>query len=77
MADDAHLRAEVLNYRKVVLIYEGLNQEIDKLIMANGGGTENMSEEDLERYRTLARQRDEVLNEMRWLEQQLLDDDSM
>ena len=67
--------ARIQNYRKIVLIYEGLNQQIDKLLMANDGGTENMSDEDLHRYQTMAHQRDELYNEMRSLAQQLFDDD--
>ena len=31
---------QVQQYRKVVLVYEALDKEIDKLIMANGGHTE-------------------------------------
>jgi hypothetical protein len=67
----------VQRYRKMVLLYEALDEEIDSLIMANGGGTEHMAEPDLARYRELARKRDEVLNEMRILEQELrLDDET-
>jgi hypothetical protein len=61
----------VQDYRKQVLIYEELDEKIDKLIMANGGGTANMSEADLTQYRELAAQRNEAQNEMRILEQQL------
>ena len=75
MTDDKNILARVQNYRKVVLIYEGLNKVIDKLLMDNDGGTENMSPEDLERYRKMARQRDELLGEIRHLEQQLLDNE--
>ena len=67
---------QVQRYRKMVLLYEALDEEIDQLIMANGGGTEHMSETDLARYRELARKRDEVLNEMRILEQELRLDDT-
>lgn len=66
---------QVQRYRKMVLLYEALDEEIDQLIMAHGGGTERMSEADLTRYRELARKRDEVLNEMRILEQELRLDD--
>jgi hypothetical protein len=75
MTDDENMLARVQNYRKVVLIYEGLNKTIDELLMDNDGGTENMSPKDLERYRAMARQRDELLDEMRHLEQQLLEND--
>jgi hypothetical protein len=61
-------------YREIVLQYEALDEEIDKLIMAADGKPENMSPDDLGRYRNLANRRDELQNEMRWLESQLLDD---
>ena len=77
MSDDKNILARVQNYRKIVLIYEGLNREIDRLLMVNGGGTENMSDDDLDRFRGLVRHRDELFNEMRSLEQQLLDEESM
>jgi hypothetical protein len=70
-------RHEVQNYRKLVLIYEALDEEIDRLIMVNGGTSEQMSPEAHERYRDLARKRDDVLNEMRLLEHKLnLDDET-
>jgi hypothetical protein len=70
-------RREVQNYRKMVLIYEALDEEIDRLIMANGGGSENMPPEALDRYRDLARKRDDVLNEIHIMEQKLqLDDET-
>lgn len=72
--EDENLR-KVQDYRKVVLIYEALDAEIDRLIMDNGGGTEKMSSGDFVRYRELAQQRDEVFNQMRAMEQELLDED--
>jgi hypothetical protein len=66
---------QVQNYRKIVLLYEALDAEIDRLIMQFGGASDNMPPEAMERYRTLARQRDELFNEMRALEQRLLSDD--
>ena len=67
---------QVQTYRETVLAYEALNDEIHKLIMANGGGTEGMSADEVEHYRELARKRDETLSEMRWMEQLLLSEDS-
>lgn len=67
---------KVQNYQNVVLVYERLNSEINQLLTANNGATENMTKEDVARYRELARQRDEALNEMRILEKQLLDEDT-
>lgn len=66
---------QVQNYRKIVLLYEALDEEIDKLIMEHDGSMENMSEEVRDRYRQLARQRDELHNEMRVMEMRLLDED--
>ncbi len=63
------------NYRKIVLRYEGLNDEIQTLLNNNNGVTKDMPPEDLAHYRGLAHQRDEALNEMRRLEQELLDED--
>jgi hypothetical protein len=62
---------KVQQYRKLVLIYEALDEEIDQLIMANGGFSEKMSPETMARYRDLAKRRDEVQNDMRTLEQEL------
>ena len=74
---DPNMLAKVQNYRKIVLIYEGLNREIDKLLTAHAGGTEHMSADDLARYHGMARKRDELFNEMRNIEQQLLNEDSL
>lgn len=73
MAEDRDELALVTAYRKLVLAYEETNAEIDALIMAAAGGWDNMSEADRTLYRQLARQRDDLHNEMRVLEQQLLE----
>lgn len=65
----------VQTYREMVLLYEALDEKIDQLIMSNNGTMEKMSAADLEQYREWARQRSEVLNDMRILEQQLNIDD--
>ena len=62
-------------YRELVLQYEKLDEEIDALIMAANGVPDKMSPEDRSRYRELAQRRDELQNEMRWLEQQLMEED--
>ncbi len=62
---------QVQKYRKIVLLYEALDKQIDDLIMAHGGFMEKMPPEAIERYRELARRRDDVQNEMRTLEQEL------
>lgn len=75
MSVEREILSQVQNYRKIVYIYEGLNAEIHKLLEDNDGGTEFMSSEDIQHYRNLARKRDEVMSEMRWLEQLLLEAD--
>jgi hypothetical protein len=62
-------------YRELVLQYEQIDEAIDALIMAANGVPDKMSLEDRTRYHELARRRDELQNEMRWLEQQLMGDD--
>lgn len=74
MGDD-DLKTQVAAYQKLVLRYEALDEEIDALIMAHGGTSDKMPADDLTRYRALARERDEVQNELRMLEHQLRLDD--
>ena len=62
-------------YREVVLQYEKVDEEIDALIMAANGVPDKLSPAERDRYRELARRRDELQNEMRWLEQQLMEED--
>ena len=72
MSENNDSQLEVVQqYRKLVYIYEALDEKIDNLIMANGGGAEKMSETDLKLYRKWAKERTEILNDMRILEQQL------
>jgi hypothetical protein len=66
---------KVQMYRNIVLQYEAVDAEIDALLMSHGGGSEKMSDDERARYRQLANRRDELLNEMRLLEMQLLDDE--
>ena len=69
--EDRNALHQVQEYRKIVLLYEALDERIDNFLMAHGGHTDKMSAFDLAEYRKLARQRDDLLNEMRALEQQL------
>lgn len=76
MADNQENDLDKLQmYHSIVLQYEAVDAEIDALIMAHGGGSEKMTDEERIRYRELANRRDELLNEMRLLEKQLLDDE--
>lgn len=72
MSDD--MREQVARYDDLVAKYHELDELIDTLIHEAAGHSENMSEESRERYRQLARQRDEVLNQMREMEQELFSD---
>lgn len=62
-------------YRELVLEYEMLDDQIDSLLAQHDGATENMSPDDFERYRRLARQRDDVYSRMKALEQELFTED--
>jgi hypothetical protein len=65
---------QVQAYQKIVLEYEALDEQIDALLAEHDGATEKMSAETLAQYRALARRRDDVYNQMKALEQQLLDE---
>ena len=51
-----------------------IDEQIDDLIHAHQGHSENMSDESRETYRQLARQRDDILNQMRTMEQTLFNE---
>ncbi|NWF68955.1 MAG: hypothetical protein HXY40_07705 [Chloroflexi bacterium] len=71
--DDTQSRMQL--YRELVLRYEKLDEEIDAFI-AKHGSVDQMATSYLAKYRALARQREDLQNEMRFLERQLkLDDD--
>jgi hypothetical protein len=76
MADERDsTQDKIQRYREIVLQYEKIDEEIDALIMASDGMPDKMPPEAKERYRQLAANRDELQNEMRWLERQLLDEE--
>ncbi|HEX2621887.1 MAG TPA: hypothetical protein VHL11_17140 [Phototrophicaceae bacterium] len=64
-------------YRNLVLQYEAAHAEVNALFHRHSDGSETMTDDELIHYRELARKRDELYNEMRVLEQQLLDDENM
>ncbi|NDJ59821.1 MAG: hypothetical protein GYB67_01780 [Chloroflexi bacterium] len=68
---DADMLSQVQNYRNVVLRYEALDEQIDRLLMAHNGNSDQLSAAERAEYRQLARQRDELFNEMRFMEQVL------
>ncbi len=72
---ESELQVIVQRYKQLVLEYEELDRQIDQLLMEYGGASENMPQWELARYRKMARQRDDLQNEMRDLETQLQLDD--
>lgn len=68
------VKVRIQAYRTIVEEYERLDNEIDTLITRNGGQSKNMSSDDLDLYRQLARKRRDIMNEMRLLERDLLDE---
>ena len=67
----------VREYEQLMLEYEGLFKQIDALLVKHHGVADRMSDEDFERYRELARRRDDIHNQMKALERQMsLDDDT-
>lgn len=74
---ESELLQNITTYQDLVLRYEDAHARINALLHAHGGATEHMSEIEITQYRVLARQRDELLNEMRFLEQLLNIDDEL
>ncbi|MFN8531038.1 MAG: hypothetical protein U0670_20745 [Anaerolineae bacterium] len=63
---------DVQRYRELVLKYEALDEEIDTFIFERGGKKEHeMTPEELATYRDMARRRDDLLNDIRVLEEKL------
>ena len=72
MSDD--MRQQVARYKELVAKYEALDEQIDALIEEHQGHSENFSDETRERYLKMARERDEIQNLMREMEQELFKD---
>jgi hypothetical protein len=73
---ESELQQNITTYQDLVTRYESAHSNINALIHAHGGATEHMTETEIMQYRALARERDELLNEMRYLEQLLNIDDT-
>ncbi|MBZ0309603.1 MAG: hypothetical protein K8I82_26300 [Anaerolineae bacterium] len=63
------------HYQNLVLAYEELDKKIDALMESVGGHTENMSPSDLQLYRQLAAERDELYNQIKEIEAGWLNDE--
>jgi hypothetical protein len=72
MAED---REQVQAYQKLVVSYEAKGEEIAALMERNGGHTENMSDADMHLYRQLAQERDDLFNQIKEMEANLLQDE--
>lgn len=72
---DSALPDNIIRYQQLVAEYEALDREIDALLASYKGGLDKMDGADKQHYREMFRQRDELLNEMRVLEQELFDGD--
>ena len=66
---------QVTKYNELVKQYHALDEQIDKLLHDHQGHSENMSDESMQQYRSLARERDDVFNAMRAMEQVLFADE--
>ncbi|MFN7208824.1 MAG: hypothetical protein ACK4P1_00330 [Aggregatilineales bacterium] len=66
--------AQVRAYQEFVLHYEALDEQIDQLLQAAGGRSEDLSDEAYVRYRELAALRDLAYNRMMELGSRLLDE---
>lgn len=64
----------VSRYQQLLDRHQILSQMIEGLLQKHSGGPELMSMDELAQYRTIAQERDEIVNEMRLLEQELFDD---
>jgi hypothetical protein len=74
MVNQDHNREDLEAYRKLVLQYEAANAEINALFHLHPGGTETMSQGEIAQYRTLQHRRDELFNDIRVMEHDLLDE---
>jgi len=64
---------QVGQYRQIVMAYEALQAKILALLKGKHGA-DDLSADELKQYRALARERDSLQSEMRYFEQQFLED---
>lgn len=77
MTGDPNDLSRVQEYRRLVLEYEALDEQVDALMARHPGVSEPAAGDDLDHYRELSRRRDDVYNRLKELEQQIsLDDDN-
>ncbi|GAB5489996.1 MAG: hypothetical protein Phog2KO_02110 [Phototrophicaceae bacterium] len=68
------MREQVTHYNELVQQYHALDEQIDDLIHAHDGHSENMTDESRQQYRQLARERDDLFSQMRTIERDLFSD---
>ncbi|MCU0475207.1 MAG: hypothetical protein MUC99_03680 [Anaerolineae bacterium] len=73
---DADLSADLARYQALVAAYEAIDERIDAFLASRGISLDKMSDADKLHYREMCRERDDVHNEMRALEQMLFGDDA-
>ena len=66
---------QIGQYRQVVLAYEALQAQIQAMLKGKHGA-DDLSADELKKYRALARERDALQSEMRYFEQQFSEDDN-
>jgi len=73
------LLEQIEHYRQLTQRYRTLDQQIDDLLKRTrvAGDIDTLHHVDREAYRSLARQRDEIINEMRRMEQFLFAEDDL
>lgn len=59
---------QVQHYKQLVLDYEAVDAKVDALLENNGGHTEKMSASDMQTYRQLASQRNDLFNQIKAIE---------
>lgn len=68
------LQQQAAQYNALVKQYHAVDEKIDSLLEAHQGHSDNMTEAARQHYRTLAHERDELLNAMWALELELFPD---
>lgn len=68
------LQHQAAQYNALVQQYHALDERIDELLEAHEGHSDNMTDAARAQYRTMAHQRDELLNAMWALELELFPD---
>lgn len=66
--------AKAHEYEQSVITYEKIDRQIDELLSARGGASQNLTDEDYVHYRELVDLRDLAYNRMKTLERALLDE---